>query len=84
MKNEITKLDELGIKNKIYSIRGYQVMLDSDLAELYCVETKVLNQAVKRNKERFPDHYRFQLRENEKNELVTNCDRLGKADKSLR
>ncbi|MCB9982159.1 MAG: ORF6N domain-containing protein [Rhodospirillales bacterium] len=45
----------------IYLIRGEKVMLDSDLAELYGVETKVLNQAVKRNIERFPSHFMFQL-----------------------
>jgi phage regulator Rha-like protein len=82
--NEIEKFNELNLKERIFTIRGFQVMLDSELAELYEVETKVLNQAVKRNKQRFPDHYRFQLLENEKNELVTNCDRLSKADKSLR
>jgi len=49
------------IKNKIHSIRGKQVMLDFDLAELYGVETRVLNQAVKRNSERFPERCVFQL-----------------------
>ena len=49
------------IQNMIYNIRGYKVMLDSDLAMLYEVETKVLNQAVKRNIKRFPEHYMFQL-----------------------
>jgi hypothetical protein len=53
-----------------------QVMIDSDLAELYQVDTKVLNQAVKRNEGRFPENFRFQLLDNEKNELVTNCDRF--------
>lgn len=52
-------------------------MLDRDLADLYEVETKVLNQAVKRNIERFPEHFRFQLTNQEKEELVTNCDRFG-------
>ena len=64
------------IENRIFSIRGIQVMIDRDLAELYSVETKVLNQAVKRNIERFPDLFRFQLSANEKAELVTNCDRF--------
>jgi len=49
------------IKNKIYSIRGKQVILDSDLAELYEVKTKQLNRAVKRNIERFPENFMFQL-----------------------
>ena len=51
-------------------------MIDRDLAELYQVETKVLNQAVKRNLERFPEAFRFQLDEDELKELVTNCDRF--------
>lgn len=49
------------IKNLIYVVRGQQVMLDSDLAMLYQVETKVFNQAVSRNVERFPKNFRFQL-----------------------
>ena len=49
------------VKNLIYEIRGYKVMLDSDLAELYEVPTKRLNEAVKRNLARFPKHYMFQL-----------------------
>jgi len=62
------------IENRIFNIRGVQVMVDRDLGELYQVDTKVLNQAAKRNIERFPIQYRFQLTELEKNELVTNCD----------
>ena len=53
------------IKNKIYTIRGVQVMLDSDLAKMYKVETRALNQAVKRNQERFPEDFCFQLTPNE-------------------
>jgi phage regulator Rha-like protein len=53
-------------------------MLDSDLAGLYGVETKVLNQAVKRNIGRFPDDFMFQLTEKEKNQVVTNCDHLAR------
>ena len=51
------------IEAKIYTIRNKQVMLDSDLADIYGVETKVFNQAVKRNLERFPQEFRFQLSE---------------------
>lgn len=51
-------------------------MIDRDLAELYGVETRVLNQAVKHNMERFPERFRFQLTKEEMNELVTNCDRF--------
>ena len=53
------------IQNKIYEIRGQRVMLDRDLAEMYGVETKVLNKAVKRNIERFPDRFMFQLTKEE-------------------
>ena len=55
----------VNIQNLIYEIRGIKVMLDSDLAKLYGVETKRLNEAVKRNVERFPKHYMFQLTEEE-------------------
>jgi hypothetical protein len=65
-KNEVNKF-ELAIKDKIYSIRGLQVMLDRDLAELYEVKTKILNKAVKRNIDRFPSEFMFQLTENELN-----------------
>lgn len=64
------------IENRIFYIRNKHIMLDRDLADLYEVETKVLNQAVKRNIERFPEHFRFQLTNQEKEELVTNCDRF--------
>ena len=57
------------IKNSIHTIRNVQVMLDSDLAELYEVETKVLNQAVKRNLERFPSNFMFQLSQSELDNL---------------
>ena len=64
------------IENLILSIRGKQVMLDRDLARLYGVETKVLNQAVKRNIERFPERFMFQLTDDEKVKVVTICDHL--------
>jgi hypothetical protein len=57
------------IESRIFTIRGMQVMLDSDLAKMYSVETKKLNQAVKRNSERFPLPFRFQLSENEMENL---------------
>ena len=53
------------IQSKIYEIRGQRVMLDRDLAEMYGVETRVLNQAVKRNIERFPEDFMFQLTDEE-------------------
>ena len=59
-------MDELSnIQSKIYEIRGYKVMLDFDLAEMYQVGTKVLNQAVKRNIKRFPSDFMFQLTKQE-------------------
>ncbi|MCF1751108.1 ORF6N domain-containing protein [Mariniradius sediminis] len=64
------------IENRIFTFRDQQVMIDSDLAELYQIETKVLNQAVKRNISRFPESFRFQLNDNEFNELVTGSDRF--------
>jgi hypothetical protein len=62
-------LSEETISNKIYFIRNQKVMLDSDLASLYDVETRTLNQAVKRNISRFPADFMFQLTENEYNSL---------------
>ena len=63
------------IRSRIFTIRGVQVMLDRDLAELYGVATKVLNQAVKRNIERFPERYMFQLNKddvaNMRSQIVT-------------
>ena len=53
------------IRSRIYTIRGLQVMLDYDLAQLFQVETRILNQAVKRNIERFPERFCFQLTEKE-------------------
>ncbi len=57
------------IHHKIYELRGRQIMLDEDLAELYGVETKVFNQAVKRNLDRFPDDFRFRLTQQEYDSL---------------
>lgn len=62
--------------SRILLIRGYRVMLDADLAEIYGTTTKALNQAVKRNRERFPAEFMFQLNRREKDEVVTNCDHL--------
>ena len=69
MKSEIKILNKEQIQDKIYSIRGLQVMLDSDLAELYEVESKRLNEQVKRNIGRFPLEFRFQLTKDEFNSL---------------
>ena len=68
--------DDDFIKSRIFTVRGIQVVLDRDLAELYGVQTKVLNQAVKRNAGRFPSEFMFVLAKDEMEELVTNCDRF--------
>ena len=63
------------IQSKIYEIRGQKVMLDRDLAEMYGVQTKALNQAVKRNIDRFPEDFMFQLISEGNTKLeVTICD----------
>ena len=66
--NEIIEKDNI-VEDMIYLIRGVQVMLSSDVAKLYQVETKVLNQTIKRNINRFPEKFCFQLIEAEINEL---------------
>lgn len=66
------------IERTIFLIRGQKVMLDSDLAKLYGVTTKRLNEQVKRNKGRFPDDFMFQLSVDEKAEVVANCDHLSR------
>ena len=66
------------IENRISTIRGIQVMKDKDLAEIYQVETKVLNQAVKRNSARFPKEFRFQLTESEYESLNAQLESLNK------
>lgn len=64
------------IENSILLIRGQRVMIDVDLAKLYGVTTRRLNEQVKRNRERFPSDFMFQLTKDEKKELVANCDRF--------
>lgn len=64
------------IEQQILMVRGHRVMIDRDLARLYEVSTKALNQAVRRNMESFPGDFMFRLSEKEKNEVVTNCDHL--------
>jgi len=73
MANELAQ-----IQTMIYEIRGQKVMLDSDLAYLYEVEAKRLNEAVKRNIMRFPADFMFQLTQNEFAKVVANCDHLSK------
>ncbi len=66
------------IQQRILFIRGEKVIIDADIALLYGVPTKRLNEQVKRNKERFPDDFMFQLSPEEKAEVVANCDHLSR------
>lgn len=72
--NDMTLLPH--IENRIQTIRGLRVIVDVDLAALYGVPTKALNQAIKRNASRFPADFLFQLTADEKARVVTNCDHL--------
>jgi len=78
--NELIKIDN--IKSRIFTIRGLQVMLDSDLAELYGVSTKVFNQAVKRNADRFPERFMFTVSDDEfaslRSQFVTSNKKEGR------
>ncbi len=76
MTSERSLIPAESIERRILLIRGQKVMLDIDLAELYGVPTKALNQAVKRNKDRFPPDFMFRLSKEEKAEVVTICDHL--------
>ncbi len=73
-KQKLTRI--LPVDRRIITVRGQPVMVDADLACLYGVTTKALNQAVKRNGDRFPGSFMFELDRDEKRELVTNCDRF--------
>lgn len=64
------------VQKKIHEIRNQKIMLDFDLAELYKVENRTLKQAVRRNMDRFPDDFMFQLTKTEWLEVITNCDNL--------
>ena len=64
------------VMNKIIIIRGIKVIVDRDLADLYGVTTKRLNEQVKRNRKRFPEDFMFQLTQEEKTDVVANCDHL--------
>ena len=66
------------IEQRILLIQGEKVIVDADLAEFYGVPTKRLNEQVKRNKDRFPNDFMFQLSAEEKSEVVANCDHLSK------
>ena len=74
MKNDIITTND--VESKVISIRGQQVLLDRDVAELYGVDTRQINQAVKNNKEKFPEGYLFELTDVEKKEVIKNFDML--------
>ena len=76
LKKSNTDLTQYEIEKRIHIIRGEQVIIDRDVANLYGTTTSQINQQVKRNKERFPSSFRFQLTEAERDEVVTNCDNL--------
>lgn len=76
MKGDSAVIPMERIERMILLIRGQKVMLDSDLADLYGVRTKRLNEQVKRNAHRFPPDFMFQLTAEEKSEVVANCDHL--------
>jgi len=71
-------IPEERIARGILLIRGHKVMLDADLADLYGVTTKRLNEQVKRNRDRFPTDFMFQLTKDEKAQVVANCDHLAR------
>lgn len=66
------------VAHRILTLRDQRVMIDADLAELYGVETRAINQAVRRNPHRFPADFMFRLTRAEKTQLITNCDHLAK------
>ena len=66
------------VEKRIFVIRGHRIMIDADLAEVYDVTTKRLNEQVKRNAERFPEDFMFRLTAGEKAELVAKCDHLAR------
>jgi len=72
----IMSLSQLNVEEKIINIRNNHVIIDSDVAQLYGVETKRINEAVSRNPEKFPAGYLIELTEQEKQEVVANCDHL--------
>ena len=74
--DRLSILNKDNIQSRIYDVRGQQVMIDYDLARLYAIKTKRLNEQVKRNIERFPQKFMFQLLKSERDELVAKCDHL--------
>jgi len=84
MGTELVKYNLIKVEDLIFTIRGVQVMLDRDLAEMYQVETRILNQAVKRNINRFPEKFRFQLTEDEIEDLRSQFVTLNHSSQNLK
>ncbi len=76
MKSKLTVVSVEAVRSRIVALRGQKVLVDADLAAIYGVPTKRLNEQVKRNARRFPDDFAFQLTLEEKAEVVANCDHL--------
>src|SRR6266478_2348079 len=76
MKSKLTRVSVEAVQSSIVSLRGQKVLVDADLAAIYGVPTKRLNEQVKRNARRFPEDFAFQLTLEEKAEVVANCDHL--------
>jgi hypothetical protein len=76
MQNESLPMEQT--LSRILTIRGQRVIIDADLAQLYGVPTKRLNEQVRRNRAKFPGDFLFALTKNDKDELVANCDRFGR------
>lgn len=80
--NEIIEKEEILIEDMIYEVRGVQVMLDSDIAKLYHVETKRVNEAVKNNLEKFPERFSFVITNKEKENLKSKFSTANISSKS--
>lgn len=78
MKRKLSVISRIPLEKRILTLRGEKVILDSDLAELYGVSTKRLNEQVKRNADRFPADFTFLLTDGEKAGVVANCDHLSR------
>jgi hypothetical protein len=76
--NDPVLLPTSPIESRILDLRGQKVIIDADLAELYGVTTKRLNEQIRRNIERFPEDFMFRISAEEKTEVVANCDHLKK------
>lgn len=83
MKNEIIEITTQDVERRLISLRGQRVLIDRDVAALYGVETKRLNEAVKNNPDKFPNVYLFPLQQSEIQQLVENFDRFATMKHSI-